>query len=206
MRRYFLLPFLMLLVGLPLPTRCQESATTAAAIADLEDRCKRLSSLVDEALAAQVSNQKRIDALANEVQRLRDDSVRSSHNSANYASVEDLKRLEETVRELDRKREADKKLILSEFEKLVTEFRKAARPPSTTLREKANPPDNPPAKDEKWYEYTIKPGDRLAKIVAELNKEGFKVTTDQILKANPKLKPEKLIAGKKIRIPAPAKD
>ncbi len=206
MRRYSLLPFLVLLLGLPLPTRGQDSATTAAAIADLEDRCKRLTSLVDEALAAQVSNQKRIDALGSEIQRLREDSARANNHSANYASAEDLKRLEETVRELDRKREADKKLILAEFEKLINEFRKVGRQSSTVVREKPNPPDNPPAKDEKWYEYTIKPNDRLSKIVAELNKEGFKITTDQILKANPKLKPDKLIAGKKIRIPAPVKD
>ena len=58
---------------------------------------------------------------------------------------------------------------------------------------------------QKGYDYTIQRGDTLLAIAKAYREQGIKVTTDQILKANPGLDPKSLIVGKKIFIPAPAK-
>ena len=49
----------------------------------------------------------------------------------------------------------------------------------------------------------IKPGDTLDAIVQAYKEKNIKVTVAQILKANPGLKPERLLIGQKIYIPAP---
>ena len=56
---------------------------------------------------------------------------------------------------------------------------------------------------QKGYDYTIQRGDTLLAIAKAYREQGIKVTTDQILKANPGLDPKSLIVGKKIFIPAP---
>ena len=47
-------------------------------------------------------------------------------------------------------------------------------------------------------------GDTLSIIAKAYRDQGIKVTTDQILKANPGLDPKSLKVGQKILIPAPA--
>ena len=51
--------------------------------------------------------------------------------------------------------------------------------------------------------YVVQSGDTLSVIVQAYNEKGIKVTTKQILKANPGLVPEKMKVGQKIFIPAP---
>jgi len=57
---------------------------------------------------------------------------------------------------------------------------------------------------ENGYERTIAAGDTLSVIAAAYRDQGIKVTSDQILKANPGLDPKNLKVGQKIFIPAPA--
>ena len=54
------------------------------------------------------------------------------------------------------------------------------------------------------YEYSIQRNDNLSIIAKAYRDQGIKVTTDQILKANPGLDPKNLKVGQKIFIPAPA--
>lgn len=49
----------------------------------------------------------------------------------------------------------------------------------------------------------MKKGDTLSTIVQAYRDNNIKVTMDQILKANPGLKPERMRVGQKIFIPAP---
>ena len=53
----------------------------------------------------------------------------------------------------------------------------------------------------KGYEYEIKPGDTLHLIAKAYRDQGVKVTTTEIIAANPKMNPNVLIPGKKIFIP-----
>jgi Tfp pilus assembly protein FimV len=117
-----------------------------------------------------------------------------------YASPEDLQRLARKVQELDEKREADKRLLLDEIQKLAKV--RVAPPPEP----RATPRTPPPKADasDKGYEYTIQSGDTLSAIVEAYRKKGVKVTQEQVVKANPKLRPTRLIPGTKIFIPDPS--
>jgi nucleoid-associated protein YgaU len=57
------------------------------------------------------------------------------------------------------------------------------------------------ATPQNGYEYTVKAGDSLSAIAKAYRDQGVKVTTTQILKANPGLDANKLFSGKKIFIP-----
>ena len=51
------------------------------------------------------------------------------------------------------------------------------------------------------YTYVVKAGDTLEAIVKAYGQNGVKVTVDQVLKANPKLKPNAMSVKQKIFIP-----
>jgi LysM repeat protein len=81
-------------------------------------------------------------------------------------------------------------------------------PPPEHHRSSA-PPSPPPdttsqgGGDKTGFEYVVQQGDTLGKIVKGCREKNVMVTTDQILKANPGLVPEKLRVGQKIFIPGP---
>ena len=107
-----------------------QDATAAAAQAEreaAEERYKRLNSAVEDLLAAQTEQQKRLATLAKELESLREQQTRPN---TSYASQEDLKRLAEKIQEIDKKREADKKLILKEIGKLGKNLLAPATRPS----------------------------------------------------------------------------
>jgi len=54
------------------------------------------------------------------------------------------------------------------------------------------------------YDYTVQKGDTLLAIAKAYREQGVKVSTDEILKANPGLDPKTMKVGQKIFIPAPA--
>lgn len=179
----------------------QDYRSSAAAIADrqeAEERYKRMNSAIEELLAANVAQQKRLAALAEEVQRLREELARSTQKQPGHASLDDLQRLTRKLQELDEKREADKKLILEELQKL------SRMPAPGGERATAKPSANPvsaPKGDQKGYEYVVQPGDYLTTIVDAYRKQGVKVTLEQVVKANPKVQPQRLRPGQKIFIP-----
>jgi len=170
------------------------AAAEQAARQDAEERYKRLNSLVEDLQASQIRLQKRLEALREEIQTAREEHLKSTQGQV---TREDLRKLVEKVQEIDRKREEDKKLILEELKKLA-----AAPLPEPPPRRAANT-EPPPAAPQKGYDYVIKAGDSVELIAAAYRKNGVKVTADQILKANPKLKPTKLRVGQKVFIPDP---
>jgi LysM repeat protein len=165
--------------------RAQDAAT--------EERLNKLNGLVQDLVEDKANLRKQLDALAKEVQTLRE----QSSNAAGAASAEDLRRLAEKLQEIDRKREADKELILKEIERLGKSV--ASRPRTPT------PPTGGGGGSERGYEYVVQSGDTLSAIVSAYREQGVKVTVEDILKANPGLKATSLVVGKKIFIPAPAK-
>ena len=185
----------LLLIGLTLaaltPTmRGQDAAT--------EERLNKINGLVQDLIEDKANMKKQLEAMAKEVQALREQG--SSASSA--ASAEDLKRLAEKVQEIDRKREADKDLILKELEQLGKAI-SASRARSTPPPRNDSGGSSTPA--EKGYEYVVQSGDTLSAIAAAYKEQGVKVTVDDIIKANPGLKATSLSVGKKIFIPAPSK-
>lgn len=173
---------------------------------EVQDRLQRLSGLVEDLLASQAAQQKRIAALQEELQAVREQSLRLTDKlGERFVAREELRQLAEAIREVDRKREEDRRLILEEIKKLAqAPAGSAARPPSRPPA--SAPPRDPaatPAGPLKGYLYKVKPGDTLDAIARAYAQNGVKVTLDDVLKANPKLKPERLQVGQEVFIPDP---
>lgn len=185
----------------------QESAASRdASAAEYEERYKRLNAALEDLLVAQATLQKRVAALAEELQSTREDLNR---NGRQYARQEDLRKLDARLREVDQKREDDKRLILEEIRKLAEVPLPEPHPKKT--REQAKEPvreaDSAAAagpEPQKGYEYVVKSGDTISAIVAAYQQSGVKVTVDQVLKANSKLDPKRLGVGQKVFIPDPS--
>jgi len=185
----------------PLPVPDAANTNSAAAVAsrqEAEENYNTLKGHVEDLLAAQADQAKQIQALKKDLDDLR---LQLTRPSGNYASQDDLKALNDAIQELDKKREADKKLILEEI--------KGAVEPTTP-----HPTSHPPAaspnagggavnSDQNGFYYTIKKDDTLGLIAQAYREQGVKVTTKQIEDANPNLNPAKLHVGVKIFIPAP---
>jgi LysM repeat protein len=177
--------------------RAQDDATT--------QQLEKLTGQIQDLLDAQAAQGKRLDALEKEIADLGDKLNQPAANDS--ASADDLKKLAAQVQEIDKKRQDDNDLILKQLEKLakasgvpVTAHKPApVVSPSTTTS-----PDNPTAGGKQnGYEYTIASGDTVSAIAKAYHAQGVKVTTAQILAANPGLNPNSLIVGKKIFIPDP---
>jgi len=175
--------------------RAQDAAT--------EERLNKLAGQIEDLRAGQDALGKRLEALTKDI-----DGLRSALDkpAGNYAGQDDLKRLAEAVKEVDRKRLEDYDKIRSELLKLGKTLSAPAQP--TKKSSAASAPDNnalteKASSSDKGFENVVKKGDTLNLIANAYRDNNIKVTTDQILKANPGLKPEKMHPGQKIFIPAP---
>jgi LysM repeat protein len=171
------------------------SSRALAADAETEDRLNRLSGKIEDVLAAQHAQRVRLDELAKEIGRLREQQDKPS---VPYATQESVNRLLKGIEEVDSKR-------LQDYEKIRTELKALGR----TIVQSTPKSPTPPREEtqtkipDKGYEYVVQQNDTLSIIVQSYREKNIKVTTDQILKANPGLKAEKLKVGQKIFIPAP---
>jgi LysM repeat protein len=178
--------------------RAQDAAT--------EERLNKLTGQIDDLRAGQESLRKQIDSLMREISNLRD---QASKPTATYASPDDLKRVADAVKEVDRKRLEDYDKIRTELVSLRKQLLAPLPPTHKTIANGSTTSntssiDDKPAKPEKGFEYEVQSGDTLSTIVQAYREKNIKVSTDQILKANPGLKPEKLRVGQKLWIPAPS--
>ncbi|MBE0545302.1 MAG: LysM peptidoglycan-binding domain-containing protein [Verrucomicrobia bacterium] len=181
--------FAVLLLWSGLDARAQDPAT--------EERLNRLNGLVQDLQEDKAIQKRQIESLTREIQALREQLARPV---GNFASQEELRKLAEKLQEVDRKREADKELILKEFEKLV---KLVASPPGRRQPATPTTPPTAPGGEGKVFEYTVAQGDTLSAIMQAYRDKGVKVTLKQILDANPGLVPERMPVGQKIFIPAP---
>jgi LysM repeat protein len=169
--------------------RAQDDAT--------QQQINKLNGQVQDALDAQTLQAKRMTALEKEISELHDKSNGSG------ANPDDLQKLADQVQELAKKQQADNDLILKEIGKLGKVSGSSSSPvhkstPSVTTNAAAGG-------KESGYEHKVAAGDTLLSIAkAYRDQQGIKVTSDQILKANPGLNPNTLKVGQKIFIPAPA--
>ena len=106
---------------------------------------------------------------------------------------------------MDRKRAADRELILDNINKLAKVAAGAPVTPRRNTTPKATEDPSPAAgTPQVGHEYKVQAGDSLGLIVKAYRDKGVKVTTAQVLKANPGLDPNKHYVGKVIFIPDPA--
>lgn len=194
MKRISCLLLTLSLSGSPV-ARAQDAAT--------EERLNKLTGQIEDLIAAQKEQKERLAALAREIGNVRD---QLNKPTANYAAQEDLKQLADKVKEVDRKRIEDAEKIHAELLKLGKNL---SAPPVATrhaapAKEIETASSEKSASPEKGFEYTIQKNDTLSVIVQAYREKNIKVTTDQILKANPGLNANRLRPGQKIFIPAPS--
>lgn len=159
-----------------------------------QQQIDKLSGQIQDLEGVLAVQNKRIEALEKQISQLAD-KLNQPAPVDNSASADDLKKLAEQVQEIDKKRQADNDLILKEIEKLG-KLSNAPRPKPVVS-------DDTAGGNQKGYDYEIHSGDTISAIVKAYRDQGIKVTTDQILKANPKLDPKNMQVGQKIFIPAP---
>jgi len=186
--------WLFILVFTASLARAQDDAT--------QQQIDKLSGQIQDIYGVLDKQDKRIAALETEISALQDKLNQPAAN--NYASADDLKKLAGQLQELAKKQQDDNDLILKEFEKLgkggsiSTTSHKPPAVSTTTTTDNSTPTSSSP---QKGYEYEIKSGDTVAAIAKAYRAQNVKVTTDQILAANPGLNPKNLIVGKTIFIP-----
>jgi LysM repeat protein len=186
--------WLFILVFTASLARAQDDAT--------QQQIDKLFGQIQDMLDAQAAQGKRIDALEKQVSDLGDKLNQPA--AGDSASADDLKKLAAQVQEIDKKRQDDNDLILKELEKLgkggsIPSSHKAPDV-STATTDNPTPASTGP---QKGYEYKIAAGDTLSAIAKAYRAQSVKVTSDQILAANPGLNPKNLIVGKTIFIPQP---
>jgi LysM repeat protein len=173
--------------------RSQDAAT--------EERLNKLSGQIEDLIAVQKTWNERLSALSREISNLRE----QMNKPGNYAAQDDLKRLADQVRDVDRKRTDDYEKIKTELLKIGKIVSAPAVPPKriTPAVSTDAPAADKSATQQKGFDYVIAEHDTLSLIVQAYREKNIKVTTDQILKANPGLNPNRLRPGQKIFIPAP---
>jgi LysM repeat protein len=174
--------------------RAQDAAT--------QQQLDKLSGQIQDLLDAQAAQDKRISALEKQVSDFGDKLSQPAAN--NYASADDLTKLAGQLQELAKKQQDDNDLILKELDRLGKGggvSTTSHRPPDIST---PAPTDNSTqAGPQKGYYYPIASGDTISAIAKAYRAQGVKVTSSQILAANPGLDPKNLIVGKKIFIPDP---
>jgi len=188
--------WLFILVFTASLARAQDDAT--------QQQIDKLSGQIQDLLDAQAAQGKRVDALEKQVSDLGDKLNQPA--TADSASADDLKKLATQVQEIDKKRQDDNDLILKELEKLGkggSISRTSHKAPDVSTPTSPDNPSPTASGPQKGYDYTIAAGDTISAIAKAYRAQGVKVTSDQILKANPGLNANSLIVGKKIFIPQP---
>jgi LysM repeat protein/outer membrane murein-binding lipoprotein Lpp len=184
-----------LLLSLVLPQlRGQDAA--------VEERLNKLSGQIEDLMAGQRALSRRIDALAQELDALRDTIARPNPD---YAAPEDLKRLAAAIEEVDKKR-------LEDYEKIRSDLLELGKALAGPVAPDPGPTNAPPASSNNFsgillesgqWEYVVQTNDALSRIAQTFRREkNLKVTVSEILKANPGLVPDKIRPGQKILIPA----
>jgi len=174
--------------------RAQDAAT--------QERLDKLSGRIEDLTAAQETLKKQLTDLSRELESMREQSGKPN---ASYARHEDLSRLADAIKDVDRKRIDDAEKVKTELMKLRKVLETPLAPPKQKPGSppKEKPAPEKPAGDEKVFPYVIQSGDTLDAIVQAYKEKNIKVTVPQIQAANPGLKADRLRVGQKIFIPAP---
>jgi len=195
MKRISLLLAALFLCGIP-KLHADDAAT--------EERLNQLTGKIEDLIASQEAQRKQLAELRREIDSLRE---QASKPTGNFAAQEDLKRVADAVKEVDRKR-------LDDYEKIRTTIKDlgktlvASSPSSSPRKVKSDsepaeaPKASKQASSDKGFEHIVKAGDTLSGIIAAYREQNVKVNKEQIMAANPGLVPEKMRLGQKIWIPA----
>lgn len=206
---------------IPAPKLLSQTGESSEAIAirqQLQQNMITLNARVEELEASNQSLRAKVDDLRRELQQVREEARKLGDRSS---IQEQIRKLADSVKEVDAKRRADNEKVLGELAKLGKQISDTpvAPPPSRPI-----PVSNPrgdstssggdktsrPTSDkvdkgvERGIEYVIKSGDTLSGIVLACRAKEIKVTQRGLKEANPDIANwDRLRTGQKIFIPVP---
>lgn len=201
MKHFFV--FLLLSVVFFQPPLFGQDANNAAGIAEkqeADERYKRISADVESLHAANLALQKKVSALEAELQKVSMEQARSANNNTS----ETLKKLADSIQEVDKNRVSDKQKILEEISKMAKSL---SAPPQGRTPKKPVIPETGSTPD-KGFSHDVKSGETLGAIVSDYN-AAFKekklktITQKQVMAANPSVDWNRLKIGQTIFVPAP---
>ena len=162
----------------------------------LLENVNRLQGQLNDLLQSYNALKKELDLLKSESRRTRAEILK---NKSNNITQSDIDALAKTIREVDRKRSADKELILKEIRSIA----------KSSIRNIAAPPQHTKPVTQKGFDHTVQNGETISAIISayneQLKKDGVKkrITLNSVLKANPKLNPRSIQIGQNLFIPDP---
>ena len=182
---------------------------------------KRLQGEVADLRDANVAYQKRISELTRRIEKLQED-VREAHDRStmkmgDLVTREELKKVIDRIAEVDEKREADRKIILEQFDKLEKALTSGASGSrsvnrgNTRERERETEKEPKPEIIEgKFLEYIVQKDESFSVILdrynRQLKEEGLPtIRRADVEKVNPNLNPNRIFTGQMIRLPVPDK-
>jgi len=127
-------------------------------------------------------------------------------NALRFASNKDIDELAAKLTQLDKNRRNDLEITNKQIDEILKIVKKLANTPVPTPTPTRN---NPPPANFKAREHIVQTGEFLSTILSAYNAafktEGLKgrVSQSQVLKANPGMKPDRLLVGQKLLIPEP---
>ena len=186
------------------PLVAQESPVAAAEREEREANFKRMASRVEQLEETLQNQQKRMGVLVEELHSLREVVDRLKAKGESTATQESIKQLAEKIEEVDRKRMADGELVSRKFAGIGKELSSAITPRTVTppaVKPDKSAPADPNQPPEKSFEYKIKDGDTLSRIVTDLRAQGWKVTQKQVMDINPSVNWNRVRIGQTIYIP-----
>jgi hypothetical protein len=188
----------------------EDAARTAAEREAAEERYRLVNSAIEDLTAAQLDLRRRLERMAEAIQQV-EVEARARPGAERFVTRDELAKLAETVREIDRKREADKREILERIEELgktlAGRLREEARrtPPPVVEPVRPAPRDESSGTAQEGVWYVVESGNTLYEIIsahnAQFKGDGRRTSLQLILDANPKLKPNAMPVGTKIFIP-----
>lgn len=176
------------------------SANTAAFVAQqqAEERYRRLYTIVEDLQAANLVLQQRVDRLESQLQRAMKKMGDQQAEAVTNEQLEALSRkMTKELQVLEDKRAADNQKILSELKKIAS--RPIPKPKEAAVKA---PKPTLPAYTGPVYEVTVEAGYTISAIAQSYREQGHNISTEDILRANPGLIPEKIRPGQVINVPA----
>lgn len=188
----------LVLFGVSVPSApAQNAAEVMAAYRVLEEKNRRMEANMEELQSTLEVLRKRLESQSSEIVSLREELTRSKGDSVKPSQLDAL--AQEMTKTMNEYRKKDRELILGELNKLRADLLDEVRQGS-----RSTPPPNATRVPEPvgdHYDYTIESGNTISSIVKAFRDQGVNVTQEDVIKANPGIKPTGLQVGQTIKIP-----
>lgn len=196
-----------LIIGIPIEVFSQNTSSAQAALErtaayeqyrELNAKIINIIETQELLLRRQQTLGQRLEELSSDIEKLKDGN---GPNEPDIVTRDELKVYVDKLKEIDEKREADKKLIL----KSIRELAKIPLAPAPSTKSSRSPSEDSPT-----YDYTVESGDYLGDVIkaynAEFEKQGLQsIDIKQVERVNPGLNSDRIKVGQVIKIPIPQK-